>query len=95
MITSDKETAQNVPVTAEGATDKERMGALVEQISSYIEQYHGGSVELVSYDGEVLKVRLGGACLGCPLLPSTLHGWVEGTVRQFFPNIKRVESITE
>jgi Fe-S cluster biogenesis protein NfuA len=40
-----------------------------------------------------LKVRLGGACLGCPLSPSTLHGWVEGTVRQFFPDIKSVEPI--
>ena len=75
------------------ASDAEQMQALLDQISSYIEQYHGGSVDLVDYDGKVLKVRLGGACLGCPLLPSTLHGWVEGTVRQFFPNIKHVESV--
>lgn len=75
------------------ASEKEQIEALLDQISSYIEQYHGGSVEMVDYDGKVLKVRLGGACLGCPLLPSTLHGWVEGTVRQFFPNIQRVESI--
>ena len=34
------------------------------------------------------------ACLGCPLLPSTLHGWVEGTVRQFFPEIENVEAET-
>ena len=75
------------------ASEKEQIEALLDQISSYIEHYHGGSVEMVDYDGKVLKVRLGGACLGCPLLPSTLHGWVEGTVRQFFPNIQRVESI--
>ena len=71
----------------------ELMSGLVTQISAYIEQYHGGSVEMVDYDGEVVKVRLGGACLGCPLLPSTLHGWVEGTVRQFFPDV-RVESVS-
>jgi hypothetical protein len=23
----------------------------------------------------------------------TLHGWVEGTVKQFFPQIKKVESV--
>jgi Fe-S cluster biogenesis protein NfuA len=40
----------------------------------------------------VLKVRLGGACLGCPLLPSTLHGWVAGTVKQFFPELEVVEA---
>jgi Fe-S cluster biogenesis protein NfuA len=71
-----------------------QMKALLEQLSAYIETFHGGSVEYVDFDGKVLKVRLGGACLGCPLSPSTLHGWVEGTVRQFFPDIEGVESVT-
>jgi Fe-S cluster biogenesis protein NfuA len=74
---------------------EERLKALVERISSYIEHYHGGNVQYIGYDGHTLKVRLGGACLGCPLLPSTLHGWVEGTVRQFFPEIENVEAETE
>ena len=71
-----------------------RLRALVEQISAYIEHFHGGSVEFIALEGDILKVRLGGACLGCPLLPSTLRGWVEGTVRQFFPEIGRVEEVT-
>jgi Fe-S cluster biogenesis protein NfuA len=70
-----------------------QMKALVEQLSAYIETFHGGSAEYVSFDGKVLKVHLGGSCLGCPLSPATLHGWVEGTVRQFFPDIKSVESV--
>lgn len=70
-----------------------QMKALVEQVSAYIETFHGGSVEYVDYDGKVLKVRLGGACLGCPLSPATLHGWVEGTVRQFFPEIEDVQAV--
>jgi Fe-S cluster biogenesis protein NfuA len=70
-----------------------QMKALVEQLSAYIETFHGGSAEYVSFDGNVLKVHLGGSCLGCPLSPATLHGWVEGTVRQFFPDIKSVESV--
>ncbi|MGD9092603.1 MAG: NifU family protein [Anaerolineales bacterium] len=74
--------------------DVDQLKALLGRISAYIEQYHGGSVEYVALDGSVLKVRLGGACLGCPLLPSTLHGWVEGTVRQFFPEIERVEDVS-
>jgi len=71
----------------------EQMKGLIEQLDAYITQYHGGSVELVSFDGKMLKVHLGGACLGCPLSPSTLHGWVEGTVKQFFPEIEKVESV--
>jgi Fe-S cluster biogenesis protein NfuA len=70
-----------------------QMKALVEQLSAYIETFHGGSVEYIDFDGKVLKVRLGGACLGCPLSPNTLHGWVEGTVRQFFPDIEDVQAV--
>ena len=73
------------------ATAEERMQTLIDRLSAYIEQYHGGSVEMVDFDGGVVKVKLGGACLGCPLLPSTLHGWVAGTIHQFFPDV-RVES---
>jgi len=69
---------------------KERLEALIETLDAYINHYHGGSVELVDFDGKTLKVHLGGACNGCPLSPSTLHGWVAGTVRQFFPDIENV-----
>ena len=75
------------------ASYEQRVCALIEQISAYIEHYHGGKVEMISLEQKVLTVRLGGACLGCPLLPSTLHGWVEGTVRQFFPEIEQVVEV--
>ena len=34
-----------------------QMKALVEQLSAYIETFHGGSAEFISFDGKVLKVR--------------------------------------
>jgi len=71
-------------------TTEDQVKNLVEKISAYVEQFHGGAVEFVSFDGNRLEVRLGGACLGCPLSPSTLQGWVAGTVHQFFPNIQVV-----
>ncbi len=74
-----------------GFSKEEQLKGLIEQLNAYIENYHGGSVELVSFDDKVVKVRLGGACLGCPLSPVTLKGWVEGTIRQFFPEIERVD----
>lgn len=75
-----------------GFTEEERLKALLEKINAYIDHYHGGSVEWVSFEGRILKVRLGGSCLGCPLSPSTLHGWVEGTIRQFFPDIQVIDA---
>jgi Fe-S cluster biogenesis protein NfuA len=77
-------------VTPVNHTTEDQVKTLVEKISAYVEQFHGGSVEFVSFDGNRLEVRLGGACLGCPLSPSTLHGWVAGTVHQFFPDIQVV-----
>ncbi len=71
---------------------EEQLRGLIEQLSAYIETYHGGEVEFVSFDGKVVKVKLGGACLGCPLSPVTLKGWVEGTVKQFFPEVEKVEA---
>ncbi|HAF62627.1 MAG TPA: hypothetical protein DCK95_09925 [Anaerolineaceae bacterium] len=70
---------------------EERLRGLIEQIDAYIDHYHGGSVEFISLEQNVLRVRLGGACEGCSLQAATLKGWVEGTVKQFFPEIIRVE----
>jgi len=67
---------------------EDQIKGLLAQVSAYIEQYHGGSVEYVSLEADQLTVRVGGACQGCPLLPSTLQGWVAGTIRQFFPEIQ-------
>ncbi|MEI7988465.1 MAG: NifU family protein [Chloroflexota bacterium] len=84
---------QNNDYPADIAPLDKRLQGLVEQLSAYIEQYHRGWVELVSFDGKVVKVRLGGACETCGLKAHTLHGWVEGTIRQFFPEVERVEAV--
>jgi Fe-S cluster biogenesis protein NfuA len=76
-----------------GVTEEERMAALIDAISSYIEHYHNGSVTMVARDGDKLQVKLGGACVGCPITPATLCGWVLGTVQQFFPQIQHIEAI--
>lgn len=80
----------SVPSEASEASDEERMRALIEVLSAYIEYYHGGAVEMVSFQEDRLTVRMSGACDGCNLAPVTLHGWVEGTAKQFFPDIKEV-----
>jgi len=71
----------------------EKLRGLIEQLSSYIEFYHGGYVDLVAIEGSTLKVHLGGACEGCSLSLTTLQGWVGGTVKQFFPEIEHVVAV--
>jgi Fe-S cluster biogenesis protein NfuA len=74
-------------------SQEEQMKGLLEQLDAYISHYHGGSVEFVSYENGIVRIKLGGACEECPLSPTTVHGWVEGTIRQFFPEIKGVEQV--
>jgi Fe-S cluster biogenesis protein NfuA len=74
-------------------TTEEKVRGLIDQLDAYIAQFHGGRVEFVSLQGDTLKVRMGGACEKCPLQPSTLKGWVEGTLRQFFPHIVNVKNV--
>ena len=85
-----KPDVSDVPVQA---GDVERLEALINILSDYIEHFHGGSVELVNFDGEHLRVKMGGACEGCEFTEQTLHGWIAGTIRPFFPSIKSVEAV--
>jgi Fe-S cluster biogenesis protein NfuA len=76
-----------------GVSDDEKLRQLIAALNAYIEQYHGGSVEMIEWSDDVLKVRLGGACEGCDLSQATLKGWIGGTVRQFFPQLKDVVAV--
>lgn len=51
----------------------------------------GGNVELVDVtDDGVVKVRLTGACGGCPMSTFTLKQGIERTIKQSVPEVKEV-----
>lgn len=56
-------------------------------------QADGGDVELIDVQEGVVKVRLRGACGGCPMSQMTLTRGVEATIRRIVPEIKRVEAV--
>jgi Fe-S cluster biogenesis protein NfuA len=53
----------------------------------------GGNVELVDVEDGVVKVRLTGACGGCPMSQMTLKMGIERVLRQEIPEIKEVQSV--
>ena len=54
----------------------------------------GGDVELVEVTPEgVVKVRLTGACAGCPMSQMTLKMGIEKVLRQEVPEVKGVEAV--
>jgi Fe-S cluster biogenesis protein NfuA len=56
-------------------------------------QADGGDVELVDVEGGVVKVRLTGACGGCPMASITLKNGIEALLKEEIPSVDRVESV--
>lgn len=71
---------------------KESVQAVIDKIRPML-QADGGDVELVSVEGSVVKVRLKGACKGCPMSQMTLKNGIERFVKKEVPEVDRVESV--
>jgi len=56
-------------------------------------QADGGDIDLVAVENGTVKVRLRGACAGCPMSMLTLKQGVERIIKQKVPEIKRVEAV--
>lgn len=70
----------------------EQVKKALDKIRPYL-QADGGDVELVEVNDGIVKVRLTGACGGCPMSTMTLKAGIERVVRQEVPGIKAVEAI--
>jgi Fe-S cluster biogenesis protein NfuA len=58
-------------------------------------QADGGDAELVDVTADgVVKVRLTGACGGCPMSQMTLKMGIERILKQKVPGVQSVESIS-
>lgn len=53
----------------------------------------GGNVELVDVEDGVVKVRLTGACGGCPMSQMTLKMGIERHLKQEVPEVKEVVAV--
>lgn len=71
---------------------KEEVQKVLEKIRPAL-QADGGDVELVDVEGGVVKVRLTGACGGCPMATMTLKGGIEATLKREIPSVDRVEQV--
>jgi Fe-S cluster biogenesis protein NfuA len=56
-------------------------------------QRDGGDIELVEVNDGVVKVRLTGACKGCPMSQMTLKQGVEKLLLKEVPGLKEVQAI--
>ena len=77
---------------AEGNSLEQRVNEVIEAIRPYIEG-DGGHIDLVAIEDGIVKVRLSGACAGCPHSRMTLKMGVERHMRERVPEIKSVEAV--
>jgi Fe-S cluster biogenesis protein NfuA len=71
---------------------KEKIEKALTKIRAALQQ-DGGDIELVSIEDGVVKVRLKGACCGCPMSQMTLSNFVEKELKKAVPEIKKVEPV--
>ena len=72
---------------------KERVEQALDKARTFL-RADGGDVELVEVtDENIVRVRLTGACGGCPMATMTLKNGIERIVRQDIPEIKEVQSV--
>lgn len=67
---------------------------VLEQIRPFL-QRDGGDIAFVSYDevSKIVKVKLQGACAGCPGAQMTLKGIVENVIKEALPEaVEAVEA---
>jgi Fe-S cluster biogenesis protein NfuA len=67
-----------------------RVGTVIDALRPLV-QSDGGDIELVDVDHEgVVRVRLHGACIGCPSASMTLTMGIERSLKDQIPEVKRV-----
>ena len=71
---------------------RERVEAALDKIRPAL-QADGGNVELVDVKEGVVKLKLKGACSGCPMAAMTLQHGIERVLREQIPEIKEVVAV--
>ncbi len=71
---------------------KDRVSRALEKVRPYL-QSDGGDIDLIDVtDDMIVKVKLTGACHGCPYSIQTLKAGVEQAIMKEVPEIRRVIS---
>jgi Fe-S cluster biogenesis protein NfuA len=71
---------------------KDKVQVALDKIRPHL-QADGGDVELVEVKAGVVKLRLKGACGGCPMATMTLKNGIERALREEVPGVKEVVAV--
>ncbi len=71
---------------------REKVEKALEEIRGFL-QADGGDIELVGIEGGTVRVKLTGACSGCPFATFTLRQRVEKRIKELVPEVEKVEEV--
>ena len=73
-------------------TIKKQVAQCIEEVRPQL-RADGGDIELVDVENGIAKVKLKGACNGCPMSAMTLQWGVVNCIKKRVPEIKNVEVV--
>ena len=75
-----------------GETIEDRVQKALEELRPNL-QADGGDVQFVAVENGVVKVKLKGACAGCPMSSMTVQWGIESFLKKKVPEILKVEAV--
>lgn len=85
--------SQDTSATSNQSTLFNRVQAVIDRIRPAV-QSDGGDLELVEVTAKgIVRIRLHGACIGCPSSSITLQMGVERNLREKIPEVVAVEQV--
>lgn len=73
---------------------KEKVEKAIEDVREFL-QAEGGDCEIVDAKDGIVKVKLVGACRGCPFSQITLKMRIEAIIKERVPEVKEVVEVEE
>ena len=71
---------------------REKVTAVLEQVRPAL-LADGGDIQLVDVNDGVVKLKLTGACHGCPMASMTLKNGIERVLKEQVPEVKEVVAV--
>jgi Fe-S cluster biogenesis protein NfuA len=71
------------------AKTENKVNKILDRVRPYI-QMHGGDVIFVEAKNGVVKLKIYGACVGCPLVDLTYNKMLGTLIKEEIPEIKKV-----
>ena len=73
-------------------TVEDRVQKAIQELSPNL-QADGGDIEFLGVENGIVKVKLKGACAGCPMSTMTIQWGVENFLKKKIPEVVKVEAV--